>query len=315
MNRSRTEDQVMDAALAWCARLNSGHVSVADRAAFRDWIESDPRHARAFEEAERLWTRAGAAAVRIGGDGWYRRRPRRWAPALAAAAVLFLAVLGAGWRDPGILDRMLADHATGPGVSRMVTLADGSGVFLDTDSAIAVDLEPHRRTVRLIRGRAWFDVAHDADAPFTVTAGLVETRVLGTAFAVSRGRDAATVTVERGEVDVALGHERTGVRLVPGQRLTLGPGTRRGPDEVEPEIALAWRRGLLVFDRAPLSEVAAALERMVPGRFVVAGENLRRETLSGTFRVDNPEAVLAALGDAMGLKTAGIPGFTTLIYR
>ncbi len=45
-----------------------------------------------------------------------------------------------------------------------------------------------RRTVRLLRGRAFFDVARDPDRPFTVEAGDARVTALGTAFAVSLAR-------------------------------------------------------------------------------------------------------------------------------
>jgi transmembrane sensor len=54
---------------------------------------------------------------------------------------------------------------------------------------------------------------------------------------------------------------------------------------------------------------------MRPGRVIIADSSLRRLTLSGVFRADDPGAVLKALNSALGLKTVSIPGFATFLYR
>ena len=64
-------------------------------------------------------------------------------------------LIGLGWwRDPGLLDRSLADYATSPGTQASVTLPDGSTAFLDGDSAIDVSMDGPDRDVRLRRGRS-----------------------------------------------------------------------------------------------------------------------------------------------------------------
>jgi transmembrane sensor len=54
---------------------------------------------------------------------------------------------------------------------------------------------------------------------------------------------------------------------------------------------------------------------MKPGRVIITDSSLRRLTLSGVFRVDDPDAVVEALNSALGLKTVSILGFAILVYR
>jgi len=312
-------DQIERAAIAWYLWVKQPTASAADRAACDAWRAADPAHARAFAAAAALWDRLERPATELGAGDWYR--PRR-APspvwrfarrAGLAAATLAIIAIGVLWRDPGLLDRARADHATAPGARAEVLLADGSRAYLDGDSAIAVDFRGTARSLRLLRGRAWFDVAPDPARGFTVQAGAVEAQVLGTAFAVELAPQVTGVTVERGRVAVAVAGQRAAA-LGPGQRLRLANGQVE-QDSVNPETALAWRRGVIVFDRATLKAVVAELDRMGPGRVLVTDAALGELTLSGVFRADDREAVLGALRSGLGLKTTSLPAVATLIHR
>jgi transmembrane sensor len=175
-------------------------------------------------------------------------------------------------------------------------------------------MDGERREVTMLRGRVWFDVIGDPARPFTVHAGRVDARVLGTAFEINR--EVATVTVERGDVAVSDVDNRGGpVKLTAWQRVALRGEALGSPVAVDPEQMFAWLRGLIILDRAPLSQVVEELDKMAPGRVLIADPELKRLTLSGTFRTDDPAAVLEALRSGLGLRTVSVPGFATLIYR
>lgn len=316
---ARDQEDVARQAIAWHVRLRDPIATAADRRAFQAWLGADPRHAAAYEEAERLWSDLQRPAAILGDGAWYRpdRQPTRMRMPLrlgAATAAILLLAGGAWWRDPGLIDRAFADHATAPGARVEVTLPDGSRAYLDGDTAISVAMDGARRQVTLHRGRAWFDAVHQPEAPFRVLAGAVAIRDIGTVFAVERGAEATTVTVEEGEVAVSDAGQQDEVLLTAGHRLRLGAG-RTGTEAVDANLALAWRRGLIVFDRAPLSEVVEALDRMGPGRVLIADDDLRQLTLSGVFRADDRRAVLSALERSLGLHVAGVPGVAMLIRR
>src|SRR3546814_3423601 len=94
---------------------------------------------------------------------WHFRPQRPVTAMVGAAAAACLAVVSA----PTLLLMWQSDYRTGTGEMRNVTLSDGSSVTLDTGSAIAVNYGDGRRGVRLLAGRAWFDVANDESQPFT----------------------------------------------------------------------------------------------------------------------------------------------------
>ncbi|WP_261404539.1 FecR family protein [Chenggangzhangella methanolivorans] len=215
------------------------------------------------------------------------------------------------WRDPGLIARARADHATPPGESLSVALEDGSSLFLDADSAVSERFSNGRREVELLRGRAWFDVAPDPTRPFLVHARDIDVRVTGTAFGVDRDR--GVVTVENGSVSVAEGGEH--LRLTPGQQVASRDGRLLAPEAVDPSTALAWRRGLLVLDAAPLEDVFREIARMAGGRVIAPQAEVRALRLSGVFRAEDPQALIEALRSGLGLRTASAPGLATLVYR
>ncbi|MEN0107750.1 MAG: FecR family protein [Pseudomonas sp.] len=320
MNPS-SDRAIQHAASTWYVRLQNPQLPASERIAFRRWLDSDPRHLEAFQAVETLWQQLREPAQQMAASGWHRpsRRAGYWRqaqrPALATACCL-LAVMAVGlWRDPGIWQRATADYASAPGVQQQLTLADGSQVLLDADSALDVQLSTTRREVHLLRGRAWFDVQHDAQRPFIVHSPQLSTRVLGTAFAVDSSGAEPSVTVMRGRVEVQAKGSGQRFSVEPEQQVRLHAGQLSTPLAVDSGRALAWQRGLLLFDRAPLGEVLDSLQRISGTRVILLDESLRQQRLSGAFRANDPAALLEALTTSLQLKTRRIPGLALLIYR
>lgn len=308
-------------ATTWYVRLQNPQLPASERIDFRRWLDSDPLHAEAFHEVELLWQKLREPATRLADTGWHRPSRHalhlRWlrGPALAVACSLLLAVAIGTWRDPGLLQRAGADYASAPGEQRQLTLDDGSRVLLDADSALDVDLRADQRNVRLLRGRAWFDVSHDSQRPFIVHSTQLSTRVLGTAFAVDATGAEQRVTVMRGRVEVRDASSNQAVTLTPGQQARRHGGQLSGPLAVDSSRALAWQRGLLIFDRATLGEVVDSLQRMGHAPVLLLDDSLRQQRLSGTFRANDPQALLDALTSSLQLKTTRIPGLALLVHR
>lgn len=300
-------------ATAWFVRLRNPEATAADRDAFRGWLKADPDHGRAFAGVEALWrdldrpAAAAAQAARRVRPNPFRGFGRAGAALALAAACIAIVV----WRDPGLIARARADHATRPGESLSVSLKDGSSLFLDADSAVTESFVDGRREVAVLRGRVWFDVAPDPARPFLVHAEALDVRVIGTTFGVDGDR--GLVTVERGSVSVAEGGDH--LRLSAGQQVGSRDGRLAAPETVDPATALAWRRGLVVLDAAPLGDVFREVARMAGGRMIAPQAEVRAMRLSGVFRADDPGALLEAMRQGLGLRTASAPGLATLVYR
>lgn len=259
----------MDQALVWISRIATGEADANALAEFERWRDSDARHEKALNEARRLWLMLGEpleaqyapvmaslpASVAQRRQARTRRRWRR--PALATAAALMLAVaLGDQWQRDWRFDQ-----ATGTGEQRTIALADGSTMWLNTGSAADVQVDENRRHVRLARGEAYFDVAHDPRHPFTVDAGAGQVTVLGTAFGVRREGEDVVVTVQRGKVQVASA-DALAVFVTADEQVRVQPGEASPHIEaVSAEQALSWRTGRLQFENRRIGEVLDELKR------------------------------------------------------
>lgn len=230
---------------------------------------------------------------------------------LAAATALLL------WWDPAW---QVEQHTTAIGEHRSVALSDGSTLTLDTASVVRVAWHLRSREAVLLQGRARFDVAHARLRPFEVSAGPVTVRVLGTEFDMQRRRDEVQVQVLRGLVQVQVHDAGLPPRqwlVHPGERLQIGAGKPAQPEPVEPTgTEDAWVQGRLVFDRTPLREALAEVQRYrsAPIRLHDDGR-LGRQTLSGVFETAQTDRLIDLLPDILGAKVQRMPDGSVNISR
>jgi transmembrane sensor len=246
-------------------------------------------------------------------------RRRRFAPlaAMAASTALAVGVSSAWIGDPVTFLR--ADHRTAIAKTGSFTLSDGSRVDLGPSSAIAVNYGDTERRVELLSGVAYFTAVPKARAggrPFVVEASNGASQALGTRFQVDRSGSNVAVTVMEHDVAVSAA-DRAGrsrrVVLLPGQRVSYDAAGGLGEMQpIKPELALAWQQGRLVFDREPLAQVLAELNRYRAGRILVLGDRLAAEKVSGVFDAHDIDGALAALANEVGASRVNGPLLTVL---
>jgi len=289
-------------------------------AAFLDWLAADPAHPAAYARAEKLWAITERPAQRLADEesavlaGYLarlatpvptRRRPiRQWTAGLAMAASLLLMLwIGAGGQPENWLENLQADYHTGTGEVRELTLADGSQLTLDAQTALRVQIDGNQRRVELLRGAVWFKVSHNAALPFIVHTEQGETRVLGTEFEVRRLAQETHITLASGRVAVHGLNTNPPVMLQPGQQVKLNAQGQRGDIiSVDSRAALAWKQGWLTFYQTPLREVLARLSPYYPGRILLLNEALAERRVSGSFPSTEPLLALNSLQAVLGFQ-------------
>lgn len=225
------------------------------------------------------------------------RRPWRkaWAPALLSALLL----VGGGWYWWDHHPSYTLDVATGPGEMRAVALPDGTRVTLNFDSRLKVRYYPRRRNAELAGGEAFFQVAPDAQQPFSVDSGTSQVRVVGTAFNLRSGPPQFVVKVLEGRVEVRPDRRRADAPV-----LLLGAGAGVSVDAasgrhtavpVAADSVGDWRHGQLVFAQTPLAEVAAELARYLGRPVRVEGAKLAALPVSGLAITEAPAGFLRSL--------------------
>jgi transmembrane sensor len=294
-----------ESASVWVARLDRG-LSPAEQEALDAWVDADPRHAGALARAQALWMHSDL--VKPGRSDAQTARmvaPKRThlvvRGAAAAGLILCSAITLLGWT------RYADTHlTTAVGEIRHVPLPDGSSVTLDTASRITVAYDREIRRIRLDRGEALFDVAHDARRPFLVEAGALRVRAVGTAFMVRRDDAAhAEVTVTRGIVDVWRNTSvlQAPVRLAAGRRATATAETLQAPQalsEAQVTRDTAWQMGVLDLEGRTLAEAASEFNRYNHQHVVIADPALAEQRVIGRFSVSDPVGFATAAAAMLG---------------
>jgi len=297
----------------WFARMHGPDASDA-RHAFSTWY-ADAAHAAAYDRLVRIWdqtkflanTPTGRARnLEAARPGWSGRSAIIVGASLllaAALAIIPIGPFGPGAKDAGI-PVATSEAATGPEGRRTIELLDGSRVLLDRSSRLRFAFNGAERRLRLIAGRARFDVAHDPGRPFVVEAGGGSITAHGTLFDVSLAPRGITVVLLRGAVEVRdgrAGSMPSQIRnLLPGQKVVLLGGMLGAPVAASRADA-QWLPVMLDFDAMPLGGAVAVFNRS-SGRFVhldpTLGDGLR---VTGSFRRDDPDAFAATLAATFGL--------------
>ena len=203
--------------------------------------------------------------------------------------------------------------STNIGGFQRIVLKDRSVIELNTDSEVRVALTPHLRRVELIRGEAFFEVAHDAVRPFIVSAGRTAVRAVGTKFDVRRLGNSVEVTVDEGKVSVgepSLLESQGDLLAISIPLLTAGQSALASGDGVQlkqipkREMArkLAWQNQMLEFDSDTLADVAAQFNRYNRRQLVIADPRLAALRIGGYFRPTNLDAFIHVLQSDFGIS-------------
>ena len=317
MQREHDIETIHDEAERWFAKLRSERCTATERQAFEAWV-ADGTHAAAYAQTQQLWAGMEALADDAELEQWRQQARRLDAPAprrrlawLSAAAAVLVLGCAAGWYY-AMQPSFVARYATVRGEQRSVDLVDGSRLMLNTDTVLEVRYDRRGRTLRLEKGEASFEVAHEAGRPFVVQVGATAITDLGTRFIVRSDGPQTVVSVVEGAVAVAR-EGRATAELRVGDQLAMNGGDWQ-QRRADPATVGAWTQGKLVFRATPLAEAVAQANRYGPGRLVIADASLDAYTLSGEFRIGSTDALVRALQSAFPIQ-AEVVGEETRLKR
>lgn len=317
--------------------------SPEQREALSIWLAERPEHQAEYAALQRIWAAAGAidpARLRqlaadpesrdAGGHPAWAARPPSQGPArrshslratlYTATAALAVGLAWLGWHQHDASTQLATvagpvdtvggtEYRTEPGERKTVRLPDGTTVELNTRTRMVVRIATTGpRSVDLLDGEAMFDVAHDASRPFVIQAGTGKVTVTGTRFDVRRGASRTDVAVESGSVIVQGLGDGQSSRLAAGLGTTVDArGAVAAPSPVDLTTALAWRTGKLVFNDAPLANVAAEVSRYRRQPVRIADDAAGALRVSSVFSADDTDGFLAALPQMLPVGVRQLP--------
>lgn len=294
------------------------------------WCEAAPDNLATFERLRSTWQLMGEASAAAGEQApvvhdlrgrrrpsldelHARRRPwpwrvgakpsawRRLAQAAAVAAVLVAGVALVARVLPPLGTQTLSTPLAVHGSS---ALPDGSQVEIGALSRISTRYSERERRVRVESGEAYFEVARDRRRPFVVEVdGLIVTAV-GTAFNVRRDEARVVVTVSEGRVRLDAPRDAAPLEAGVGEQLVYSASERRivRAVEVDPEVATAWRQGVLKFVHAPLDQVVADLNRYSRRPIRLGDARLAELRYTGTVFSGQLDDWLEAMSDVFPVR-------------
>jgi transmembrane sensor len=293
---SAIEFAVLQQAADWFALLRDEQVSEQDRLAWQHWLDAQPQHRQAWQRVEtisgqfeRLPHRQAARSA-LQARGMDRRQALKVLSIIGGGSMLALGGRALPWQQ------WQANQRTAVGEVRGSQLADGSRLWLNTDSALEVNFTAKLRRLALYRGEALIEMATDR-RPLWLETEQGRLRVQDGRFGVRQLEDGFQVSAYSGSLEIVGARRQS---LVAGQQAYFDEQWVDRP-EVLRQARQAWTHGTLQADDMPLGEFIAELSRYQHGHLGcdprVAG--LR---LVGAFPLAEPERIYAALEASLPVR-------------
>lgn len=233
------------------------------------------------------------------------KRTFRWYGYAASIAVFLVATAALFYYKTDRTDHVSFEHfVAAMGKRQEIRLKDSSAVMLFPGSTLDVpdNFNGKDRNV-ILKGRAFFQVAHNINKPFLVKSGQLTTRVLGTSFEVNATGATATstITLRTGKVGVSYSGKEV-ARLVPNQRITYNTKINKFKiEEVDAAQAMLWVDGELIYDLVPLSSICHDMERWYNVKITIKNPELLNKKITTSFKDMPVDKVLDMLSVTTGL--------------
>ena len=242
--------------------------------------------------------------------------------ALAITSILSAVFITTPW--PWLHTKI--DYETKTGEQRKVVLPDGSLLHLNTGTSVEIDFSAEARNVELIKGEALFDVVQASNRPFAVDVIDHNVVAVGTTFNLQITNAALKIAVVEGQVAVrhqdpmANSSPDRGGEHVEGMLLKAGQGVEVNADGIISEAtnvnvdrAIAWDRGLLVFDGLPLRQATEKMSRyMLFDIRVVVG--VPDKIVRGEIQIRDQETMLKQFAKIAQVTPVRQSAQLTLLY-
>jgi transmembrane sensor len=315
---------VADQAVEWLTLLMSGVTSEQQQRAWQAWRAANPEHERAWRHIEAMTGQLKALPAK---SAYLTLSPYARQQAHVSRRTLLRSLFWGGLLAGSGLQasrtstwqEQLAEHRTGTGEQRSVTLSDGTRVTLNTATAVDLQFDTHTRLLHLHAGEIMVITAtaqgmHPVDPrPLEVQTAQGRIRALGTRFSVRQDGGHTRVAVQESAVQI---HPASGDRvqvLLAGQRAGF---SQSHIDPLRPlnDADLAWTRGQIIADDLPLGEFIAELNRYRPG-VLRCDPQVAGLRLSGVFPVNDSERILATLPSVLPVQIRTRSPYWVLIEK
>jgi transmembrane sensor len=199
-------------------------------------------------------------------------------------------------------------------------------VALDSRSEVKVRYSARARELTLTSGQARFDVAHDLERPFSVTADGHRVIATGTSFNVDLFGPSLLVTLIEGHIVVApeptfsqpanIDSQIDRIILDAGEQVVFSPQAPPSVAHVNLGQATAWENGEVVFENDPLPIVVARINRYARHGVVIADTQTSELRISGVFHTGDIDGFVSTIAAYLPVRAdKSADGTTRLTHR
>lgn len=324
------KDQIDQQALAWVIKLEGDKApSKQELIRFEAWLAQSPDHRRIFKAVAAGWDDMNVLSGLVIPKGQLQSEPGSASLASGLVSLLLwllsplllllslpgrnLSQLAEAFRPRAAMAAISAfslvvamvfvlqppgpvTYQTALGEQSSYTLADGSTLWLNTNSEVVVEYSEALRRISLVSGEAHFDVESNPERPFEVYAGTRMVRAVGTAFSVYRQAEDVGVIVTEGKVALGIVYAANTSAIPsppdaaappePAEKRVLDNAKPAAPGQAKAEILGTLKAGQSVLIPAGAAESkhyavtdheTAELKRRLAwlqGQLIYAGESL-----------------------------------------
>ncbi len=301
------DSAAIEAAAGWMARLLADDATEQDHLDCLQWREQSPRHEKAWQRMCQVSGKFDAVSASAPGGTGVLEQARR--AVMSRRRFLELSVLAgvsvtATWlvATRTQLGRgLLAQYRTGVGETRTVTLADGTRLILNTDSAMDVAFTPGERRIQLYQGETLIQTGEESPRrDFVVQTRFGHLKALGTVFNVRQCDHHAQVAVLEGAVEARAAGGVLPQRVVAGQQARFDTTRAEAPEPLQPSD-VSWRENKLVAQGMRVADFVEEIGRYRPG-FTLYDAAVADLTISGVFSTRDTDRALQSLADSLPVR-------------
>ncbi len=291
---------------------------------FEKRLEDDPKFAAEVDRVSKIWHSSTLASLkleinaeaafqhvksRIAAEGKEKVHPsvnhrrRQMNIMIKVAAVFLLMVLAFTGYDYYAHSVIIvqAEHRV-----HRIQLPDGSNLVLGKGSEVsyARNFRSTKRRVSL-KGKAFFQVEHDANRPFVVNTIASTVEVLGTEFEVSSDSMETSVSVRSGSVALASSNSARQIILEKGETGYFDPISDQLSQKSTTPIAFDfWATGKLTFTNNKLSEIITELNHLFDKNIRLKNPGLGNCRVNTSFIKPSLDEILDELQHLFNLEVA-----------
>ncbi len=293
-------------AVSWLTLLMSEEASEQDRIAWQMWRAAATENEAAWQHIESVCARFNQLNARAAHQSLSTVRTPRLSRRGVLKALALLSLTGTGvitGSRTALWQSYRADYATRIGEQRRVTLADGTQLLLNTQSAVNVNYDGSVRHVQLVRGEVMIETGQAEKRlpyprPFIVQTPQGTVQALGTRFSLSSQEARINVAVFDGKVRLC--PPKAQATIIEAGQSVWFTAVGYGP-AIDVSREPGWVKGQLLADNQRLADFLDELSRYRQGiiRYAAEVADLR---FSGVFPLQEGDQILHALQELLPIR-------------